>query len=96
MSYHWTLEVAEIAEQVQHSDSIEIAACVNVGDDIERTTDGPADFYSVYLQSDPKWHDDPSGNEGAFCIADRDTLDEARAFAAELAARWSLPINDFA
>lgn len=95
-SYKWTDTDAEIARLAGYGpDGLELAGCREVGDGVERCDDEQADFYSAYFHFTPQPEADQSAHRGAFCIADRDTLDEARAFAEEQAARWSLPVNDF-
>jgi hypothetical protein len=99
MTYRWTDRATAIAEIARRSDGIEIAACRDLGEATERLDPHdpePADFYSVYLHFDPEWDDDPNGLRGAVCIADRQTLREALDFAEDLAARWSLPVTNFA
>ncbi|MES2903305.1 MAG: hypothetical protein V4696_03890 [Pseudomonadota bacterium] len=81
------------------ADALEIAGCVDLGDCVERVAemgersgervdDQPgATFWSVYI-----WRE----GQGADCIADRSTAEEARAFAAKIAAERKLPIHDWA
>lgn len=95
-SYNWTETAAEIAKLAVGADAIELAGCRDVGDFVERCDNEQADFFSVYFHFSPEWENDPNQMRGAMIIADRDTLAEARAFADEQAARWSLPVNDFA
>lgn len=94
--FNWTDTAAEIAQLAASADAIELAGCREVADMVERCDDQAADFYSVYFHFTPEWDNDPNGMRGMMCVADRGTLAEARAFADEQAARWSLPINDFA
>lgn len=98
ISYRWTTEEAEIAELGKTADAIEIAPCSDLGDSVERCDGGggPVHMWSVYYHFSPEWKDDPNELRGAFCIADRDTLEEAEAFARELSERFGgLPINLF-
>lgn len=95
-TYHWTEEATEIATLAKRADAIEIAGCTDDGDTTERVSDGDgADFWSVYFHFTPEWQGDPNGLAGAMCIADRDTLEEARAYAAELSALYSLPVGEY-
>lgn len=96
MAYHWTDNAAEIEALAKQADAIEVAGCADYGDVIERCDGEPADFYSVYFHFTPKWDNDPNGLQGAMCIADRDTVGEARALAVVLGAQYLLPVNDYA
>lgn len=95
-SYHWTEDAAEIASLAPMADAIEVAGCVDAGDCVERCDGEESDMFSVYLHFTPEWPSDPNGLAGALCIADRNTLAEALAFAAELSAAYGLAINNFA
>lgn len=95
--YHWTEESAEIERLGAMADAVEVAGCRSLdGVDIERCDSEQADLFSVYFHFTPEWENDPNDLAGAMCVADRNTLEEARAFAANLAARFGLPVNDFA
>lgn len=96
MSYHWTEETADIAALGATADAIEVAGCRDLGDSIERCDGESADLFSVYFHFSPEWSADPNELRGALCIADRDQVDEARAFASELAQRFDLAIHDYA
>lgn len=97
MSYAWTDDACEIDALLPLADAIEIAGCIDDGTNVERINDATmANFFAVYLHFTPDWDRDPTG---AICIADRDTLAEARQFAGSLAkaarAETPLTINDF-
>lgn len=92
----WTAD--DLATAIKTADGLEIAGCVDTDGQVircdngeragERCDDSPvATFWSVYI-----WRE----GQGADCIADRCTVEAARAFAAELAARHGLPILDCA
>ncbi|QZP06770.1 hypothetical protein [Caenibius sp. WL] len=93
MSYNWTETDGEIATLALTADALEIAGCRDLGDFTERCDGERADMFSVYFHFTPI---SPNDLQGAVCIADRDTLDEARALARELAERHELPVHDFA
>ena len=100
MTRTWTETDDEIASLASKADAVEVAACIDEGSAIERTCSAdPADLCSVYLHFTPEWTGDPNGLGGAICIADRDTLAQARAFALEVATRGRtggpLPVNDY-
>ena len=100
MSYAWTDDACEIDALLPLADAIEIAGCTDDGTNVERINDATmANFFAVYLHFTPGWDRDPTGAAGAICIADRDTLAEARQFAGSLAmvarAATPLTINDF-
>lgn len=95
--YHWTDDAAEIAELGAKADAIEVAGCRDLGDGAERCDGEPgADMWSVYFHFSPEWSNDPNELLGALCIADRDSVQEARDFAAGLAALWGIPVHDYA
>lgn len=95
-TYEWTEESAELARLASQADAIEIAGCTDDGDATERVSDGVgADFWSVYFHFTPEWPADPNELAGAMCIADRDTLEQARTYAAELSAAHGLPIGEY-
>lgn len=95
-TYDWTEEGAEIARLASQADAIEIAGCTDDGDTTERVSDGVgADFWSVYFHFTPEWPADPNGLAGAMCIADRDTLEQARAYAAKLSAAHGLTVTEY-
>lgn len=95
-TYHWTEESAEIEALAKQADAIEIAGCTDDGDSTERVSNGEgAHFWSVYFHFTPEWPHDPNNLVGAMCIADRDTLEQARAYAAELSAAHGLSVKEF-
>lgn len=96
MSYHWTETADEIASLGPKADALELAGCRDLGDAVERCDDEAANFYSVYFHFPHHWENDPNGLAGAICIADRDTLEDAKAYADELASRYGLKVNNFA
>lgn len=96
--YTWTTDDAALAEELAAADGLELAGVADIdGEQVERTDiayehggercDGSegADFFSVYVHL---------MEGGASCIADRNTYDEARAFADALAARTGLRLLD--
>ncbi|KPL67385.1 hypothetical protein SZ64_04260 [Erythrobacter sp. SG61-1L] len=95
MPYNWTEEEAEIARLGAIADAIEVAGCRDLGDGVERCDGEPGDMWSVYFHFTPEWANDPNELRGAMCIADRNTLKEAESYAAQLAARFTLPVNLF-
>lgn len=95
MAYHWTENADEIVTLAPLADALEIAPCRDLGDCVERC-DGDsqdADMWSIYFHFTPIWKADPNDLQSAPCIADRDTREEAEAFAEELGAKLKLPIN---
>jgi len=80
-----TNKLHELPEGV---DAIEVAACVDVGDGcMERVVDThPGAVFSVY------WH---LAAGGADCFADFVRADDARRYAAAIAAEHGLPWWDF-
>lgn len=99
-TYHWTQSDDELAEELANADALELAPVADIdGEQVERMDiayehggermDGDsegADFFSVYVHL---------REGGASCIADRPTYDEALAFAADVARRSGLPLNDY-
>ncbi|WP_147395499.1 hypothetical protein [Altericroceibacterium spongiae] len=90
---NWTETDAELTYLGKLADAIEVAGCVQFDDCVERVDNKDAQFYSVYFHYTPEWPGDPTGLAGAMCIADRNTLYEAKSFAQELANHFELPIN---
>lgn len=96
MSHHWTESADEIDSLAKRADAIEWSGCMISGGDVERCDNGESpDFFSVFLHFTPQWDRDPNALAGALCIADRDTMTDALAFADDLAKRYGLPIYDY-
>lgn len=93
--HHWTEEAGELERLGHLADAIELAGCVDLGDAVERCDGGGADLWSVYFHFPAPPGPDPDALRGVLCIADRDTIKEARAYGQELAARFALPVHDF-
>ena len=67
-------------------DAVEIAGCIDLGDAIERVDSGDgATLFSVYVHRT---------GQGAECVADRNTAEEARAYGERLAGRLGVPVVD--
>lgn len=87
--YVWTHKLTP--ENTAGIDLIEVDRCVDFGTFIERdhheADEGLPRFYSVYLHRP---------GEGADCVADRPTVEEARDYAATLSQAFEVPIHDYA
>lgn len=95
MSYHWTNDETETLHVANEAGWIELAGVIDDGADCERVPFDQAHFFSVYVGGTDRWEEDPTGLYGALCVANRDTLPEARAYAESLASRFALEIREF-
>lgn len=77
----------EAAQLLGQADAIELAAIIEEDDAAERTRDWHnADYFSVYAHI---------AGQGADCIADRPTAQEARALAELWSAEYGLPVWEY-
>lgn len=85
MAYYWTDQHIDW----QGIDALELSAVTDLGDAMEQVTSrgGRIDLYSVYIHRE---------GQGAECIADRPTYQQALGLANSLGAARGLPVNNYA
>lgn len=82
------IEVSGVIETEERADHPGSCTALRYGNPGERCDDDPqATFWSCYTHRD---------GEGATCVSDHNTVEEAQAFAKELALRAGCGVNDFA